>query len=68
MALHSFYMKNPSAIPDVKKLAKTAACDNDPGVVSSSLQVFYELMKVNVYIVYSTKGTCTCASPLCMLD
>ncbi|XP_078360431.1 uncharacterized protein LOC144644775 isoform X2 [Oculina patagonica] len=47
MALHSFYMKNPSAIPDVKKLAKTAACDNDPGVVSSSLQFFYELMKVD---------------------
>lgn len=46
MALQSFYMKNPSAIPDVRELAKKAVCDNDPGVVSSSLHVFYELIKV----------------------
>lgn len=46
MALLSFYKKNPSTIPDVKNLAKTAVCDNDLGVVSSSLHVFYELIKV----------------------
>ena len=46
MALHSLYMKNPSAIPDVRELAKKGVSDNDLGVVSSSLHVFYELIKV----------------------
>ena len=46
MALHSLYMKNPSAIPDVRELAKKCICDNDPGVVSSSLHIFYDLIKV----------------------
>lgn len=46
MALHSFWLKHPSAIPDVKKLAIAAARDSDPGVVSSAMHVFYELIKV----------------------
>ena len=46
MALHSLYMNNPSAIPNVRELAKKGVCDNDPGVVSSSLHIFYELIKV----------------------
>ncbi|XP_022795045.1 AP-4 complex subunit epsilon-like [Stylophora pistillata] len=45
MALQSLYRKNPSAIPNVKELAMKATCDKDPGVVSSSLHVFYELVK-----------------------
>ena len=46
MALHSLYMKNPSAIPHVRELAKKSVSDNDPGVVSASLHIFYELIKV----------------------
>jgi len=46
MALHSLYIKNPSAIPDVRELAKKSVGDNDPGVMSSSLHIFYELIKV----------------------
>ena len=46
MALHSLYMKNPSTIPDVRELAKKCVGDNDPGVVSSSLHIFYDLIKV----------------------
>lgn len=46
MALHSLYMKNPSAIPDVRELAKKSVSDNDLGVVSSALHIFYELIKV----------------------
>jgi len=47
MALHSLYIKNPSAIPDVRELAKKSVGDNDPGVMSSSLHIFYELIKAN---------------------
>lgn len=47
MALQNLHRKNPSAIPNVKELAMKAICDKDPGVVSSSLHVFYELVKVN---------------------
>lgn len=46
MALHSLYTKNPSAIPDVKERAKQAMCDKDIGVMSASLHVFHELIKV----------------------
>lgn len=46
MALRSLYMKNPSAIPDVRELAKKSVSDNDLGVVSSALHIFYELIKV----------------------
>lgn len=56
MALHSLYMKNPSAIPDVRELAKKSVSDNDPGVVSSSLHIFYELIKVLQLIA---KAACT---------
>lgn len=47
MALRSLYMKNPSAIPDVRELAKKSVSDNDLGVVSSALHIFYELIKAN---------------------
>lgn len=64
MALHSLYMKNPSAIPDVGELAKKGVGDNDPGVVSSSLHVFYELIKVcsllqklHVHVRYASTGS-----------
>lgn len=46
MALHSFYTKNPSAVPDIRECAKKAICDKDPGVMSASLHVFHELIKV----------------------
>ena len=46
MALHSFYLKNPSAISDVRGHAKRAIRDKDPGVMSASLHVFHELIKV----------------------
>ena len=52
MALHSFYIKNPSAIPDLKEHAKKAIMDRDPGVMCASLQVFHELIKVS-----SVKGS-----------
>ena len=46
MALHSLYMKNPSAVPDLRKHARKAISDKDPGVMSASLHLFYELIKV----------------------
>ena len=59
MVLHSFYMKNPSAIPDVRQLAKKSVSDNDLGVVSSALHIFYELIKVyTVYMQVIAKATC----------
>ena len=47
MALHSFYIKSPSSIPDLKEHAKKAIMDKDPGVMCASLQVFNELIKVS---------------------
>ena len=55
MALQNLHRKNPSAIPNVKELAMKAICDKDPGVVSSSLHVFYELVKVCWRRSYSGK-------------
>ena len=46
MALHSFYMKDPSAIPDVVNHVTKAVRDKDPGVMIASLQLFFELIKV----------------------
>ncbi|XP_068743857.1 uncharacterized protein [Montipora capricornis] len=47
MALHSLYMKNPSAVPDLRKHARKAISDKDPGVMSASLHLFYELIKAD---------------------
>ncbi|XP_015753041.1 PREDICTED: AP-4 complex subunit epsilon-1-like [Acropora digitifera] len=47
MALHSFYIKSPSSIPDLKEHAKKAIMDKDPGVMCASLQVFNELIKAS---------------------
>lgn len=47
MALHSFYNKSPSSIPDLKEHAKKAIMDKDPGVMYASLQVFNELIKAS---------------------
>ena len=55
MALQNLHRKNPSAIPNVKELVMKAICDKDPGVVSSSLHVFYELVKVCWRRSYSGK-------------
>ncbi|XP_067037313.1 AP-4 complex subunit epsilon-1-like isoform X2 [Acropora muricata] len=47
MALHSFYIKSPSSVPDLKEHAKKAIMDKDPGVMCASLQVFNELIKAS---------------------
>ena len=46
MALHSFYMKNPSAIPDVVNHVTKAIRDKDAGVMTAALHIFFELIKV----------------------
>lgn len=56
MALHGFYSKNPSAIPDVMDHAKKAFCDKDPGVMSASLHVFHELIKVILHCLRMMRG------------
>ena len=57
MALHSFYMKDPSAIPDVVNHVTKAARDKDPGVMIASLQLFFELIKVK-----RTAGNIDCSN------
>ena len=52
MALYSLYTKNPSAVPDVKERAAKAMCDNDPGVMSASLHIFHELIKVITHTLF----------------
>ena len=47
MALHSFYIKGPSSIPDLKEHAKKAIMGKDPGVMCGSLQLFNEVIKVS---------------------
>jgi len=53
MALHSFYIKNPSSIPDLKEHAKKAIVDKDPGV--NCVHLFRSSM--NLIKVSSVKGS-----------
>ena len=57
MALHSFYMKNPSAIPDVVNHVTKAIRDKDPGVMAATLHIFFELIKVK-----RTAGNIDCSN------
>ena len=47
MTLHRVYTICPSLLENIEAQLAEALCDRDPGVVSASLHLFYNLVKVS---------------------
>ncbi|XP_006814481.1 AP-4 complex subunit epsilon-1-like, partial [Saccoglossus kowalevskii] len=47
MALYQFYRKAPNLVQHIHDKFRKSLCDKDPGVMSASLNIYYDLIKSN---------------------